>query len=324
MRKILIISLISTAIAACSSPKEWHRSHGSVWHTAYSITYFADRDLSDTIIAAMRSVELSLSPFEPASLVARINRGETDSTDASLRTVFACSHEVNRLSDGLFDPTVAPLINYWGYGFADESGDSISTLLGRVGIADCRITPTGRMVKKHPLTEFNFSAVTKGYGCDAVGDALRRNGCTDFLIEIGGELILSGLSPRGDNWTVMIDAPIDDNTSVRHDSLTTVALTDCGIATSGNYRNYRITAAGKTSHTIDPRNGMPVTLAHTADTTILSATVIAPTCMLADALATAAMLMPPARSAAMIRQAGASRLILCVSTPADTLLTLTF
>ncbi len=323
MRKRLILPLavaVITALAACSSPKEWHKAQGSVWHTLYSITYLADRDLSDTIIAAMRSVELSLSPFDSTSVISRINRGESCLTDPQVRTIFACSQQVNRLSDGLFDPTVAPLINYWGYGFADESHDSIPALLERVGIAECRINSDGTIHKKHPLTEFNFSAITKGYGCDAVGEALRRNGCTDYLVEIGGELALSGLSPRGDNWTVMIDAPVDDNRSVRHDSLTTLSLTNCGIATSGNYRNYRITAQGKTSHTIDPRNGLPVTLEHTADTTILSATVVAPNCMLADALATASMLLPPSRSRTMAARAGASRLILCVATPTDSLL----
>ena len=278
MRKFIVFLIGATLFAGCgcSGPAAWRKAEGSMWHTLYSVTYRSDMELGDSIVETMRRVEMSLSPFQPNSLVSCINRGE-------------------------------PVV--------------VDSMMSRVGISECRIGPDGVIEKKHPRTEFNFSAITKGYGCDAVGEMLRRNGCEDFLVEIGGEICLSGESPRGGAWNVMIDAPVDNADAVVHSEMMTLSLTGCGIATSGNYRNYRMTDRGKTSHTISPVTGMPVTLAP-ADTLVLSATVVAPSAMEADALATACMLLPPSLSRGMMRAAGASRLILAVSTPADSLLIL--
>jgi thiamine biosynthesis lipoprotein len=315
--------MLTAAASSCQSPSataEWHKASGSVWHTLYNVTYLAPTNLDDSIVEAMHRVEMSLSPFQPQSVISRINRNETDTADAQIFTVMTCAQQVNRLSDGLFDPTVAPLVNHWGYGYAEPDTAAIASLLERVGIDRCSISATDyRVGKKHPLTEFNFSAVTKGYGCDAVGEMLLRNGCSDFLVEIGGEITAHGSSPRSTPWHVMVDAPVESNTKVIHDSLTTMDLTNCGVATSGNYRNYRLTAQGKTSHTINPRTGMPMTMEQRSDTVTLSATIVAQNAMLADALATASMLMSPSRAIGMVKQAGGYRVILAVQTPGDSL-----
>lgn len=323
MRKFIVFLIGATffAVCGCSGPAAWRKAEGSMWHTLYSVTYRSDMELDDSIVETMRRVEMSLSPFQSNSLVSCINRGEPVVVDSMIRRIFTCSQTVSRLSGGMFDPTVAPLVNYWGFGYAGPDGEPLDSVMSRVGISECRIGPDGVIEKKHPRTEFNFSAITKGYGCDAVGEMLRRNGCEDFLVEIGGEICLSGESPRGGAWNVMIDAPVDNADAVVHSEMMTLSLTGCGIATSGNYRNYRMTDRGKTSHTISPVTGMPVTLVP-ADTLVLSATVVAPSAMEADALATACMLLPPSLSRGMMRAAGASRLILAVSTPADSLLIL--
>ncbi len=112
---------------------------------------------------------------------------------------------------------------------------------------------------------------------------LRRNGCENYMVEIGGEIAAAGVSSRGRAWRIMVDAPIDCDTAVVHERMAVVEVSDCGVATSGNYRNYRETAEGRTWHTISPRTGRP------AVTDLLSATVIAPSCMIADAYATACM-----------------------------------
>lgn len=321
MRKIIVFLSSLTILAGCTQApvSRWQSSEGSIWNTLYRATYRGPANLSDSIVATLHRVEQSLSPFLPDSRISLINRGETDVADSLIAGIFTASQTVNRLSDGLFDPTVAPLVNYWGFGYDTLASEPLDSIMGRVGIADCSLHGL-TIVKKHPRTEFNFSAITKGFGCDEVGRMLERNGCTDYLVEIGGEIAVSGLSPRGGKWRVMVDAPIESNDSIIHDGMATIEVADCGVATSGNYRNYRLTDRGKVSHTINPRTGRPVTLDEQADTVILSATVVAPTAMEADALATAAMLLQPSRSGAMIRAAGASRLILAVATPTDSLL----
>lgn len=163
-----------------------------------------------------------------------------------------------------------------------------------MGIGRCRLQGD-RIIKAKPGTEFNFSAITKGYGADLVGEMLRRNGCDDYMVEIGGEMALSGVNSRGEPWHVMIDAPCDADTAhVLHERLAIIHVTDCGVATSGNYRNFKRTASGRKHHTISPVTGRPVM------TSTLSATVIAPDAMLADALATSCMAMPLDSALAMI------------------------
>jgi len=258
-----------------------------MWNTMYHVTYQSDRDLHDSIIAVMKMVERSLSPFDKGSLISAVNRGDSVRADSLLRRVFAASLDVNRRSGGAFDPTVAPLVNLWGYGYrsagVEPTPGAIDSLLEFVGIDECLIDADGYVRKKHPGTEFNFSAITKGYGCDMVGEMLRRNGCENYMVEIGGEIAVAGVSARGHVWRIMVDAPIDCDTAVVHERMAVVEVSDCGVATSGNYRNYRETPDGRTWHTISPRSGRP------AVTDLLSATVIAPDCMLADAYATACM-----------------------------------
>ena len=193
------------------------------------------------------------------------------------------------MSGGCYDPTVAPLVNLWGFGYkkaaVEPRQEQIDSALRLVGIGRC--TLEGDRIKKlDPSTEFDFSSITKGYACDLIGEMLRRNGCSDYLVEIGGEVAVSGKNPQGEKWRIMIDAPVENDTAVVHKRLSVIAVTDCGVATSGNYRNFKKTSSGKRWHTISPSTGRP------ARSTTLSATVIAPDAMMADALATACMAMP--------------------------------
>lgn len=294
----LMTAAIALAAASCGRP-DYRKCEGSVWATTYHITYKSDRMLDDSILAVMAEVEHSLSPFDDESLVTRINRNQSAETDTLLRRIFYASQRVNSLSHGAFDPTVAPLVNLWGFGYKDSGGEpaqaAIDSALTLVGIMQCRLEGS-RMVKCHANTEFNFSAITKGYGCDLVGEMLRRNGCTDYMVEIGGEIALSGVNPRGEKWRIMIDEPVDNDTAVVHKRMAVVSVSDCGVATSGNYRNFRLTDGGKGKvwHTISPVTGRP------AASSTLSATVIAPDAMTADALATACMAMQPDEAMAMI------------------------
>lgn len=293
----LILAALAAMLGACS-PAEYRTSQGAAWGTVYHITYRSDRDLSDSIVAEMRRVELSVSAFEPASTVARINRGETLRADSMLAAVFTASKLVSRLSGGAFDPTVAPLVNLWGFGYASDRSSAepppaaaIDSALARVGIADCSLSSDLFLTKKHPATEFDFSAVAKGFGVDCVAAMLRRNGVADYLVEIGGEVAARGVNPRGAAWRIAVEAPTE---AAGAEPVTAVALTDAALATSGNYRNYRrLSTDTVIGHTIDPRSGRP------AFNTTMSATVEAPTCMLADALATACMVLPAPQALAL-------------------------
>lgn len=150
------------------------------------------------------------------------------------------------------------------------------------GIAKTKLD-NGRLIKQDSRTRFNFSAIAKGYGCDEVSRMLARNGVANRLVEIGGEISCAGKSPSGKKWRVSVDRPIMTD-SVIHESQCVIEITDCGLATSGNYRNFHTSASGETyGHTISAVTGRP------ARTDVLSATVVASTCMEADALSTSMM-----------------------------------
>lgn len=299
--------LAAIGLGSCMHSQPYHNCEGAVWATTYHITYCSDHVMDDSILSVMRMVEMSLSPFADSSLVSRINRNETDVTDSLFRRILVTSKDVNRLSGGAYDPTVAPLVNLWGFGYKNAASEPeqsrIDSALRLVGIAGCHID-NNRIVKQNPLTEFDFSSITKGYGCDLIGEMLSRHGCKDYLVEIGGEVSVRGKNPRGEMWRIMIDAPVENDTAVIHKRMALIEVTDCGVATSGNYRNFRNTANGKTWHTISPSTGYPV------KTSTLSATVIARDAMTADALATACMAMSLESALGMIKSLPATEALL--------------
>ncbi|MDE5608379.1 MAG: FAD:protein FMN transferase [Muribaculaceae bacterium] len=291
MRHYLAAAAIIALIAAtsCGRDESWHTVQGVIWNTSYTIKYESRQSLDDSIATAFRDVEMSLSPFNPDSRISRINRNETTETDTLIEYIFYKSTLINRLSDGAFDPTLSPLINLWGFGYEKSpdwslpSDAAIDSALMSVGIADCHISE-GRLSKKSSETTFNFSAITKGYACDYICGMLQRNGVDNCMIEIGGEITLRGHNERGRLWRIMLEAPAEHFDSQRTGMLT-IELTDCAIASSGNYRNYREDGARRFGHTISPTTGRPI------ETETLCTSIIAPDCALADALATATMAM---------------------------------
>ncbi|MDE6265379.1 MAG: FAD:protein FMN transferase [Paramuribaculum sp.] len=308
-RRAIAVAVALTVMLFCScSKKQWHTYEGAVWGTTFHITYLSEANMDDSINAVMRMVELSLSPFDKQSVVSRINRGETVECDSLFIAVFERGKEVWSLSGGAFDPTVAPAVNLWGFGYKnlgrepfDSEIDSVRELVG-FGKACMN---DGMLLSPHGM-EYDFSAITKGFGCDMVGRMLARNGSIDYMVEIGGEIALSGKNRMGEDWHIMVDAPVESNTEIVHDKMAVIAVTGCGIATSGNYRNYRETEKGKIWHTIDPRTCRP------AENVTISATVIAPDAMTADALATACMVMHPDSAIAMIDRLEGVRALLVV------------
>ncbi len=305
----IILSALSFLVCSCTRP-QYRNMSGMVWNTTYSITYCSNKDLSDSVREVMRNVELSLSMFNEKSIVSAVNRSEDIYVDKMFEDVFAISQYVSKQSGGVFDPTIAPIVNLWGFGSDNSNAptdSAINASLRDIGIGDCYIE-NHRVKKKTENTKFDFSAVAKGYGCDAIGEMLTRNGCEDYLVEIGGEIVAKGVNSKNKKWRVMIDAPVNSNAEIVHSKLAMIEITNCGVATSGNYRNYRTDSLGnKVTHTLSPITGHPII------SKTLSATVIAQDCGTADALATACMAMPSDSALKMINDMKGVSVLLVMS-----------
>ncbi len=328
----MAVVLAAAVLTSCGG-RGWQLAEGSVWGTTYRIVYEGPGHLADSVQAQLNAVDGSLSAFNSQSLVSKINRGSTAEVDSLFARVFTISREVSLGSGGRFDPTVGPLVDLWGFGRdrkarsraeADSAfcvaQEQIDSALRLVGIVDCHLENVGgavRLVKKHPQTSFDFSAVAKGYACDLVAAMLRRNGVKNYMVEIGGEIALAGKNPRRQPWRIQIDAPRASVDSVVHDSLQTIEIDGAvGVATSGNYRNFHESKRyGRFGHTIDPVTGRPVA------TDVVSATVIAPDAATADAWATACMASDAATAIDRIRHADGLECLLVVAAGDSTLQT---
>lgn len=275
-------------LLSCKKEKSYFEERGSVFHTIYSIKYQSSKQLTDKIDAEFQKFSLSLNPFNPNSVIAKVNRNEPVELDEWFVTVFNKSLEVSEKSGGAFDITCAPLINLWGFGFANMDSvsqhliDSLKTFTGyqKIRIGD------GKIVKDDPRVILNTSAIAKGFSCDVIANLMEREGVENYMIDIGGEVVVKGVNASGNCWKVGINKPEDDSTGMVNDVEEIIQLCKKGgIATSGNYRNYYIKDGKKYAHTIDPVTGYP------SEKSILSATIVADDCMTADAYATTFMVL---------------------------------
>lgn len=261
--------------------------NGLVFGTVYNITYQYEGNLKTEIEAELKKFDGSLSPFNDTSVISRVNRNEELVTDSFFQICFNRSMEISKETQGAFDITVAPLANAWGFGFKKGTfpdSTMIDSLLEMTGYQKVKLE-NGRIIKEDLRLMLNCSAVAKGYAVDVVAHYLDRKGIKNYMVDIGGEVVVKGQNPKSESWRIGINKPIDDSLSVNQELQTTLQLSDVGIATSGNYRNYYYKDGKKYAHTIDPRTGYPV------QHNILSSTVVAQDCMTADALATAFMVM---------------------------------
>jgi len=267
--------------------KEYFMDSGYVFGTTYHITYEADSSLTNAIRASFQRFDASLSMFNPNSVISAVNRNDSVTLDSLFLTVFNKAQEVSSVTNGAFDITVAPLVNLWGFGFkekAQATSARVDSLLPLVGYKKISIK-NNLVVKENPLMMLDASAIAKGFACDVVAQELVRHGATNYMVEIGGELVAEGKNAKGNQWRVGINKPVEDSTSTVSEIQQVVEMTHGGMATSGNYRNFYVENGKKYSHTIDPISGYPV------QHSLLSATIIAADCMTADAYATACMVM---------------------------------
>lgn len=284
-------------LAAACSKRDYRKTEGLIWNTTYHIIYEGVPSLNDSILKTLEEVNRSLNVFDSTSLVSRANLAESIVIDRHFKEVYETSRRINEASDGLFDPTLSPLIKAWGFGQGHKSSADtlkIKEILNYVGIKKTHLS-ADTLIKDDPRISFNFSAVAKGYGCDAVAEMFKRNGVDNYLVEIGGEISAGGKNPQGKLWKISIDSPIPSDSAIIHDSYAVINVGDAGVATSGNYRNFRKEDGKTVAHTISPLTGRPIL------SDIASATVIAPTAMEADAAATACMVAGLEKSKEMIR-----------------------
>ena len=275
-------------LARHNSPMPYQTTSGLIFGTVYNITYQYDGDLKAEIEAELKLFDGSLSPFNDTATITRINRNEDLIPDTFFTNVFRRSMEISRETEGAFDITVAPLANAWGFGFkkgAFPDSIMIDSLLDITGYTKVMLSQEGKIMKQDPRIMLSCSAVAKGYAVDVVAQFLQKKGIHNFMVDIGGEVVVRGENPKQGLWRIGINKPVDDSLAVNQELQTVLQVTNVGIATSGNYRNYYYKDGKKYAHTIDPRTGYPV------QHNILSATVVAPDCMSADAYATAFMVM---------------------------------
>jgi len=286
---ILILSTL-TFLTSCKE-KQFIHNEGTIFGTVYHITYQASSDLQKDIEDELQKFDEALSMFNPNSTLSRINNSGTEKIDLRQEPwtlkVLKESIQLSKITDGAFDITVAPLVNAWGFGFksmGDVNQKDIDSLKLFVGYRLLYLKK-GILTKADSRVQLDASAVAKGYACDVVAELLRKKGVRNFMVEIGGEMVLKGHNPKGANWQIGVNKPTDDPTSTNMELQQILKITDKAIATSGNYRKFYEKNGKKYAHTIDPASGYPV------QHSLLSATVIANDCLTADALATAFMVM---------------------------------
>lgn len=282
---------------------EYIALHGATFGTFYHVTYAiaGNTNLQVAIDSTLRQVDSALSMFNQQSIIARINAGDTAvCTNALFDSVFLCAQRISTASGGAFDITVAPLVNFWGFGF--EQPDSVcmsqlDSLMPLIGYHKVRLE-NHHIIKDDPHIMLDASAIAKGFGCDCVANTLEHYGVTNYMIEIGGEVRTAGHNAQGNIWRIGINKPVDDTTGTTSQIERVVPLANGGMATSGNYRNFYTRNGQRFAHTIDPHTGRPV------QHSLLSATVTAADCMTADAVATACMVLGVEPGMALCKQLG--------------------
>lgn len=307
---LLGVSLLGCGTEAPSTKQPAQAHQGFIMGTTWSARVRAPKRTSvqecdlrqEALEEVLSRVNGVMSTYDPVSDISRFNNALANTAvdvDPSLLLVLDIARQVHADSGGAFDPTVGPLVDLWGFGSEPRTGQAPSieeqavakTLVDFASIRADKAA--GTLAKLRPGLHLDFSAVAKGYGVDRAAETLLELDYGDFLIEVGGEVVVRGERQSGGPWRLVVEDPSGGSDQVR------LLLTDCALATSGDYRNWRRLDDGtKVSHTLDPRTGKPL------DSPMASASVIAPTCAVADAWATALMVLGEEGLAMIEDQAG--------------------
>lgn len=284
----LILLIVGTVwIIRQQQSTPYQHCSGLIFGTSYHVTYQYDEDLKPLLEAKMQEVDRTLSMFNEASVISKVNNNQQVELTDMFVQVFELAQQISEDTQGAFDITVAPLVNAWGFGFKEgvlpnqHTIDSLRSIIGYQKVS----LEKGRIVKKDPRIMLDCSAIAKGYGTDMVAQVLAEKGVKNYLVEIGGEVVTCGISEKRLPWKIGVTKPTDDPLQEGGELQTVLNITDKAMATSGNYRNFYYKGGKKYAHTINPKTGHPV------QHNILSATVLCDRCARADAYATAFMVL---------------------------------
>ncbi|MEX2349633.1 MAG: FAD:protein FMN transferase [Flavobacteriaceae bacterium] len=292
MKKILIV-LVTLLFISCQNKevdKLLIKNTGDAFGTTYNIQYESKKDFHDEFNRVFERVNQSMSTYMPKSNISRINKGDTTIVvDEMFKEVFLTSKDIWAKTKGAFDPTVGPLVNAYGFGptkkLKNIDSTTVDSLMNFVGMEKVEITSNDKIRKQYPEVYLDFNAIAKGYTLDLLAQMLDEKGISNFLIELGGEVVAEGINPeKQEPWTVGIDNPtISDGMEIYK----VITLEDRAMASSGNYRKFieDPETGQKFVHTINPETGWP------KKSNVLSVTVLAENCKLADAYATSFMVM---------------------------------
>lgn len=282
--------LVNKSEVAAVEAVEYLHNEGKTQGTYYSATYLQPdgRDLKAKIEKRLQQFEMSLSTYNPNSIISRINNNDpTVKTDLDFETIFYAAQEAAVRTNGALDITVGPLVKAWGFAFGNNDHSklpNVSDFLPYVGYKKVRIEHH-KVIKDDPRILIDANSIAQGYSVDVIAKLLRDNGCKNYMIEIGGEVACKGLNARGEKWRIGIDKAVDDSTSMNEELQTILSITDCAVTTAGDYRKFYIKDGKKYSHIINPHTGYP------ANSNLLSVTIVAPTAIMADAYDTPFMVL---------------------------------
>lgn len=290
--------------------------HGPTMGTRWSVTLDADTTLNLAVLrqdlaAAVEQVDDQMSPWKPSSDLVRLNRapiGTWVNLPAEMLEVLDCALEVQRLSGGAFDPGVGALVDAWGFGAVRDAPDAAAIRAARQPMPATAHPaqktleldrPAGR-ARKHAAAQFDLCGIAKGYGVDRMAAVLQRHGVPHALAALDGELRAVGTQASGTPWAVALEQPEAGRRAVHG----VIELDNLAVATSGDYRRFLQVGEARLAHTMDARRGAPV------NNGVASVTVLARTCMLADAWATALLVAGPGEGLAMAQRMGLDALFL--------------
>lgn len=309
MARLFLIAL-AFVLTACKSDPVTLKFSGETMGTTYNIVAvdktaeLSSDALADAITAELAAVNGQMSNWDPNSEISRFNNAETTEPieiSTELAKVVGAANEIHQKSEGLFDVTLGPLIEIWGFGArtpespipSDEAIAEAQAVVGQSKILTLTQDPL-TLRKSLPQTSVYLAAIAKGYGVDQVATVLKDAGLTDYMVEIGGDLVTSGLNPNGEPWRIGIERPDAASRTIEE----VINVSGLGMATSGDYRNYFEQDGIRYSHIIDGVTGRPIT--HST----ASVTVLAADAMMADGWATALLALGQERGLKIAEEEG--------------------
>jgi len=288
MKKFIHLSILSLIFLLSCNNTPYQTLNGTVQGTTYHIVYQSDEILAKEVDSIFKEIDNTLSFYNEKSLLYRINQNEDLQLNKHYINVFNAAIEISQTSNGRYDITVGPLVQLYGFG-KDKKKENITdkmidSILQFVGYKKVKIV-NNKLVKQDPRIQIDMNSIAQGYTCDLIGDFFERKGIRNYLIEVGGEILVNGENDLGNPWRLAVEKPIENTDIIdrKIELIIGVKNQKMGIATSGNYRKFYYEKGIKFTHSIDPFTGKPIR------DSLLSVTILAKNVTIADGYATACM-----------------------------------